>query len=428
MKAVWKYALIAALSGLLFGFDTAVISGADQELQALWDSSDFFHGFVVMGIALWGTVAGAIFGAWPNNKYGRKACLMGIAVLYLLSALGSALAADPFVFAAFRFLGGLAIGVSTIAAPAYITEIANSEQRGRLVGLYQLSIVSGILMALLSNYFIARWVFADAWRWMLGVEALPAFLFLIFTSLIPRSPAWLLSKGKRDQAKAIANKLGIVMLEKSSKLEQSKSVYSRPYRRSMYLVIFIAFFNQLSGINAILYYAPRIFKEAGLNLDLAFLSTAGIGLVNLGFTIVGMLLIDRLGRKKLLYLGSLGYLISLIAIAFAFYLKVSGMYVVALVFLFIASHAVGQGAVIWVFIAELFPVSARASGQALGSSVHWVLAAIVPSSLPFMIAKIGASGVFSFFAFAMLLQLIWIYLKVPETKGKSSEAIQHELS
>jgi sugar porter (SP) family MFS transporter len=428
MSSAWKYALIAALSGLLFGFDTAVISGADQELQTLWKTSDFFHGFVVMGFALWGTVVGAIFGAWPNNRWGRKSCLMGIAAFYLISALGSALASDPYVFAAFRFLGGLAIGVSTITAPAYITEIATNKQRGRLVGLYQSSIVSGILMALLSNYFIAQWILEEAWRWMLGVEVIPALLFFFLAYILPQSPAWLISKGKVKQAESIAQKFDIPIITESNSQAKTKTLYTRAYRKSMYVVIFIAFFNQLSGINAILYYAPRIFQESGLTQELAFLSTAGIGLVNLGFTLIGMSLIDRWGRKNLLYFGGIGYLISLTGLALAFFLNTSGLYVVGLIFLFIASHALGQGTVIWVFIAELFPTHLRASGQALGSSVHWILAAIVPSSLPYLIAQIGATGVFAFFAFAMLLQVIWIYLKVPETKGKSSEAIQVELS
>jgi MFS transporter, SP family, arabinose:H+ symporter len=428
---IWSFAV--SLAGILFGFDIVVISGADKILQALWHSSDVFHGFVVMGSALWGTVIGAMLGGIPTNTYGRKNTLMVIGLLFLVSAVGAALMNDPWSFAAFRFIGGLGIGASTIAAPAYVSEIAPADFRGRLVAMYQLSIVLGILAAFLSNYLL-RDIGADAWRWMLGVGAFPAAIYLALIAFVPESPRWLVLKGRIEEAKRVLKmidpKADVQRLADNltaSEPNLKESIFSPQYRVALLLVFFIAFFNQLSGINAFLYYSPRIFEDAGLGSNAAFLSSVGVGVINVLFTLVGMALIDRLGRKQLMYIGSVGYIVSLSLVALAFFLEWKGLAVPIFFFLFIASHAVGQGAVIWVFIAELFPTHLRASGQAFGSSVHWVLAALIPSLVPELFSSFGAGAVFAFFALMMVGQLIWVKLKMPETKGETLEAVSAKL-
>lgn len=429
---LWSSAV--ALAGFLFGFDTIVISGADQSLQALWQSSDLFHGFVVMAAALWGTVIGAIFGGWPTNALGRKNTLVLIGLLYLASAIGSALVSDPLAFAFFRFIGGLGVGASTIAAPAYISEIAPAKSRGRLVALYQLSIVVGILAAFLSNYLLSD-TGPQAWRWMLGVEAFPALVYGLLILGVPKSPRWLVMKGRTEEATRIlkaanpsADIAAFVQSVGSGTSRIKESIFSKRYRPALFLVFFIAFFNQFSGINAFLYYSPRIFEGAGLGSDAAFLSSIGVGVVNVLFTLVGMALVDRLGRKQLMYIGSVGYIISLGLVALSFSLGWTGMAVPVFFFLFIASHAIGQGTVIWVFIAELFPTHLRAGGQAFGSSVHWVLAALIPSLVPLLFTWIGPGLVFAIFAVMMVGQLIWVYLKMPETKGQSLEEVSERLA
>ncbi|MBT8295927.1 MAG: sugar porter family MFS transporter [Gramella sp.] len=436
MNKILIWSISAALAGFLFGFDTVVISGADKQLQALWNTSDAFHGSIVMAMALWGTVVGAIFGGIPTNNFGRKNTLLIIGVLYFVSALGSALAHDPITFAAFRFLGGLGVGASTIAAPAFVSEIAPANQRGKLVSLYQFNIVLGILIAFLSNYLL-RNTGTEPWRWMVGIEAVPAFLYLIFVFFIPRSPRWLVSKGRLAEAEKV---LAIIDpgIDTKAKVQEIKeldekeilgeSILMRKYRFPLILAFLIAFFNQVSGINAFLYYAPRIFESAGLGESTALLSSIGIGVVNLLFTLLGVFLIDKLGRKQLMLYGSIGYIISLSLVAAAFFLNWGGMSVPIFLFLFIASHAIGQGAVIWVFISEIFPNRLRASGQAFGSSTHWVLAAIIPSAIPYLFTTIGPGYVFAFFAFMMVLQLIFVIFMMPETKGKSLEELSAELS
>lgn len=431
MKKYFLCSFAVSLAGFLFGFDTIVISGADQKLQNIWSSTDLFHGFVVMGMALWGTVVGAIFGGLPTNLYGRKNTLIAIGVLFLISALGSALAVGPYSFAFFRFIGGIAVGISTIAAPAYISEIAPSQKRGRLVALYQLSIVIGILIALMSNYLL-RNLGENAWRWMLGVEAIPAFIYGIAILYVPKSPRWLVSKNKTKEAAEVLAKLDLGIdigniSKEISNTAKGENLFAKKYRASLLLVFCIAFFNQLSGINALLYYAPRIFEEAGLGRSAAMLGSVGVGLANVLFTIIGMLLIDRLGRKKLMYFGSLGYIVSLSLVSISFFLEWDGLAVPFFLFLFIASHALGQGTVIWVFIAEIFPTIVRANGQAFGSSVHWVLAAFIPSLIPMLFSTVGAGLVFLFFAIMMVVQLLWVYFKMPETKGLQLEQISEHL-
>ena len=436
MSKIFAWSISAALAGFLFGFDTVVISGADKQLQELWGTSDAFHGSIVMAMALWGTVVGAIFGGIPTNKFGRKNTLLVIGILYLVSALGSAFANDPITFAIFRFLGGLGVGASTIAAPTYVSEIAPPKDRGRLVSLYQFNIVLGILIAYLSNYLL-RDTGAQPWRWMVGVEAIPAFIYIIFVVFIPKSPRWLISKSRTEEATKILEDINpeadlekrMLEIKKQSENQiTGENIFMKKYRFPLILAFLVAFFNQLSGINAFLYYAPRIFESAGLEANTALLSSIGIGVVNLLFTLLGVFLIDRVGRKKLMFVGSIGYIISLSLVAAAFFLNWGGLWVPIFLFLFIAAHAIGQGAVIWVFISEIFPNHLRASGQAFGSSTHWVLAAIVPSLVPILFTTIGPGYVFAFFAFMMLLQLIFVIFMMPETKGKTLEELGEELS
>lgn len=437
MKKIFLWSIIVAFAGFLFGFDTVVISGADKKLQALWDSSNMFHGTVVMGMALWGTVIGAIFGGIPTNRIGRKNTLIWIGVLYTISAIGSSFANDPFTFAFFRFLGGLGVGASTIAAPAYVSEIAPAKDRGRLVALYQFNIVLGILIAFLSNYLLRNFG-ENAWRWMIGVEAIPALLYTLMVITVPKSPRWLLLKGRVTEARKIlqitnsdASIDGILkeiqQHQNDIKTKGRETIFMKKYHFPLMLAFLIAFFNQFSGINAFLYYAPRIFEEAGLGESTALLSSIGIGITNLIFTLLGVVLIDRLGRKQLMYIGSIGYIISLSLVAIAFFLGWQGMFIPVFLFIFIAAHAIGQGAVIWVFISEIFPNNLRASGQSFGSSTHWILAAIIPSLVPFLFEKVGAGVVFAVFAFMMVLQLLFVIFLMPETKGITLEDLEKKL-
>ncbi len=436
MNKILLWSIVVALAGFLFGFDTVVISGADKKLQALWGSSDMFHGTVVMAMALWGTVIGAMFGGIPTDKLGRKKTLIWIGVFYTVSALGSAMVNDPYTFAFFRFLGGLGVGASTIAAPAYVSEIAPPKDRGRLVALYQFNIVLGILIAFFSNYLLSN-IGENAWRWMIGVEAIPAVIYTLLVFTVPRSPRWLLLKGRDNEAtrtlkilypdKNVDEVIAEIKASQATHVDSKETIFMKKYRFPLTLAFLIAFFNQFSGINAFLYYAPRIFQEAGLGESTALLSSIGIGVTNLVFTLVGVALIDRLGRKPLMFIGSIGYIISLSLVAMAFFLNWEGMAVPIFLFIFIASHAIGQGAVIWVFISEIFPDHLRATGQSFGTSTHWILAAIIPSLVPFLFAKIGAGVVFAIFAFMMVLQLIFVIFMMPETKGVSLEELEKKL-
>lgn len=437
MKKIASWALIASLAGFLFGFDTVVISGADKNLQSIWNSSDAFHGTVVMGMALWGTVLGAIFGGIPTNKIGRKNTLLWIGILFLVSAIGSAFANDPIVFAVFRFIGGIGVGASTIAAPTYISEIAPAKDRGKLVAFYQFNIVLGILVAFLSNYLLKD-IGENSWRWMMGVEAFPAIIYVLLVLFIPKSPRWLLSKFKNDEARKVLQLMGQeadyekmkeeIELDNDNAAIANDTIFLKKYRTPLILAFLMAFFNQLSGINAFLYYSSRIFQEAGLGESTALLSSIGIGVVNLIFTLLGVFLIDKLGRKVLMYIGSVGYIISLSLVAMAFFLHWEGMAVPVFLFLFIAAHAIGQGAVIWVFISEIFPNHLRASGQSFGSTTHWVLAAIIPSLIPYLFSTVGPGTVFLFFAVMMVFQLLFVVFMMPETKGISLEELSKKLT
>ena len=423
----WSFTV--AIGGFLFGFDTAVISGADQPLQKLWNTSDIYHGAMIMSPALWGTVIGALAGGLFCEYFGRKKTLMTVGILYLLSALGSALANTPEFFAIMRLIGGFGVGLSSIVVPAYISEISPAHQRGRLVAFYQFQIVFGILIAFLSNYILQRY-FSLNWRWMLGIEAVPAILFLLMILKVPESPRWLILRKKdENESRRI---LKIIDPENADIIiDQIKNtganIKDRLFKKSLsgpiLLAFFIAVFNQLSGINFIIYFAPRVFSLAGWNESIALLSTAGVGFVNLIFTLIGMFLIDNYGRRFLMKIGSVGYIFSLSAIAFAFLSEASGMIVVFFVFLFIASHAIGQGAVIWVFLAEIFPNNVRTKGQSIGSGTHWVLAALIALLMPYFLSRFEPYLIFSFFAFMMVLQFLFVIFLMPETKKKSLETI-----
>lgn len=428
---------VAALGGFLFGFDTAVISGAEQAIQRLWELDDVTHGLAV-GMALWGTVLGAMVGGIPSDKYGRKQTLFWIGVLYLISALGSAMAPDVNSFMVFRFIGGLGVGASSVAAPMYISEISPPSKRGRLVAFFQFNLVLGILIAYFTNYLIAGSGGPNAWRWMLGIEAIPALAFVLLLFSVPRSPRWLVvKKGNREEALQVLQGLDpesaeseLADIEASNIPNESKDAslfLSKRYRFPIILAFLFAFFNQLSGINAIIYFAPRIFQMTGMGESISLLSTAGIGLVNLVFTMLGLALIDRNGRRFLMYIGSIGYIVSLGAVAYAFFTETFGLNVPFWIFVFIASHAIGQGAVIWVFLSEIFPNEVRANGQSLGSSTHWVFAAIISSVFPFFAGKFGGGPIFLFFMVMMVFQLLFVWKMMPETKGKSLEELEKEL-
>jgi len=429
------WSIAVALAGLLFGFDTAVISGADQPIQTLWKTNALFHGAFIMSSALWGTVIGALFGNVPCDRFGRKITLLATGILFLVSALGSAVAPDPYSFSILRFIGGLGVGASSIVVPAYISEIAPARYRGRLVALYQLQIVFGILIAFFSNYALSEFLDLN-WRWMLGAEAIPAAVFLALVVGVPESPRWLLvHKGNAAAARRILTLVDpgnadrvIAEIRHVQGEFTSDRLFSRAYARPIVLAFLIAFFNQLSGINFIIYFAPRVFGLAGLDASTSLLSTTGIGVVNLVFTILGMLLIDRSGRRTLLLIGSVGYIISLGAVSWAFYSGAGGMLVVLFVFLFIASHAVGQGAVIWVFIAEIFPNNVRAKGQSLGCGTHWVFAATIALLMPYVLSVFDGHIIFAFFAFMMVLQLLFVVFLMPETKGRTLESLAEGLA
>ncbi|MDQ3015740.1 MAG: sugar porter family MFS transporter [Bacteroidota bacterium] len=435
-RKLFYWSLVVAIAGFLFGFDTAVISGADQPIQKLWGLSDFAHGFFIMSMALWGTVLGSIFGSYPCEKYGRKNTLIIIGIIYIVSSLGSALAWDPVSFSVFRFLGGVGVGASSVAAPTYISEIAPANQRGRLGILYQFNIVFGILVAYISNYFFDG-MGEDAWRWMLGIVTVPSLIYSILVFTVPESPRWLLLKKNDDvAARKILKDLNpngdieqeINSIRGTAETERS-NLFSGRYSRPILLAFLIAFFNQLSGINFVIYYAPRIFEQAGSGSAGALLSTAGIGVVNVLFTLVGMYLIDRAGRKKLMLIGSIGYIISLIMVSIVFFNQnFGGLDVPIYLFLFIASHAIGQGAVIWVFISEIFPNNVRAAGQSLGTSTHWVFAAIITLLMPYVLNRVSGGPIFAFFAGMMVLQLLFVVFMMPETKGISLEDLQKKLT
>ncbi|MDB6150404.1 MAG: xylE, partial [Chthoniobacter sp.] len=424
-------------AGFLFGFDTVVISGAEQKIQSLWNLSPGMHG-IAMGAALYGTVLGSLIGGWPTDRWGRKATLIWIGVLYILTAVGCGLAWDINSFLIARFLGGVGIGVSTIAAPLYISEIAPPAHRGRLAGMFQFNIVFGIVVAFASNALLSG-LGENAWRWMLGIAAFPSVAYTLMCFGLPESPRWLLTrKGDRERGLKVLRLIepdasperieaeANAIVAASSEQRSTSGFWSMRLRVPILLAFLVAFFNQLSGINAILYFAPRIFALTGLGEKAALLQSVGIGITNLVFTFVGIWLIDRLGRRTLLTIGSFGYIASLGLCAWAFFTEHFAI-VPACIFAFIAAHAIGQGTVIWVLISEIFPNQFRATGQALGSATHWIFAALLTTFFPAMVSAFAPGYVFLFFCFMMVLQLIWVKTMVPETKGIPLEDIQRKL-
>ena len=405
---VWFLAVTAALGGFLFGFDTIVINGAEQDIQKLWNLSGQMHGWVVSA-ALWGTVIGSIAGGKVSDRFGRKKTLLGVGVLFFVSAVWSAFAAGPWSMIAARFIGGLGVGVSTIAAPVYIAEISPAESRGKLTALFQFNIVLGVVVSLASNLALKD-LGANAWRWMLGVEAFPALLFTALCPFLVESPRWLAERGMGNGERGMGN-------------GERARFFCRANLRPILLAFCVAFFNQLSGCNAVNYFAPRIFNLAGFERNAQFLATFGLGLLNFAATFTGVWLIDKLGRKTLLLVGGAGYVVSLAMASICFAVG-NGPLAAASIFLFMAAHAVGQGTVIWVLIAEVFPQRFRAQGQAFGSFTHWFFAALVALTFPMAAENVPAWAIFGFFGVMMVFHFLWALLVVPETKGRQLEDIQ----
>lgn len=428
-KKLVLWSITVALGGLLFGMDVANISGAEQRIQQLWNLDDWMHGTAI-AMALYGTIIGAGMGSIPANKFGRKKTLILIGVIFLVSSLGSALANDVYTFMAFRFLGGLSIGASSVVAPVYISEIAPPQHRGKMGIAFQVNVVSGILLAYLTNYLLQGVGGENDWRYMLGIIAIPSLLFSVMMFFTPESPRWLiLYRNDEAGARKIFEKSGapadelIKEIRNSVQQKKKEALFSGKFSKPLLLAFLLALFNQLSGINAIIYFAPRVFEMAGLGKDAAFLSSAGIGIVNFLFTMLGWYLIDRSGRRKLMYIGSAGYIISLTLMALAFAGYINGG-ISVFVFLFIAAHAIGQGSVIWVFLSEIFPNSVRAAGTSFGSLTHWVFAALISQTFTFFANRIGGSYIFGFFAAMMVLQLLFVWKMMPETKGVALEDME----
>ena len=407
-KRLWFLSLVAAMGGFLFGYDTAVINGGEQQIQSVWSLSSFMHG-LVMSSALWGTVAGAALGGRFTDAVGRKKALLCVSVLYFVSAVWSAFAGGPVSLMAARLVGGLGVGASSIAAPVYIAEISPADRRGRMTALFQLNIVLGMVASQLVNWRLGG-MGETAWRWMLGAEAVPALAFALLCPFLVESPRWLAMRGG----------------SRSSVLENAPAAqcfFSRANMRPILLAFAIAMFNQLSGINAVLYFARRIFEMAGFSSSGALAVAAGLTAVIGAGTFVGLALIDRLGRRTLLVIGGTGYVVSLLSCSAAFLFGM-GPVAAACIFLFIVSHAVGQGTVIWVFIAEIFPQEFRATGQSLGCFTHWFFAAVLTFVFPAMAARLSPAAIFATFGAFMVLHLLWALFLVPETKGRRLEDIR----
>jgi sugar porter (SP) family MFS transporter len=435
-----RIALIAALGGFLFGFETVVISGAEKTLQGLWHLNSIWHGFTVSS-SLLGTIAGAILASIPAKEYGRKKVLQTIAVMFIVAAIGCASVSAWALFIFFRIIGGLAVGASSVVAPMYISEISPAALRGRLAGSFQVNIVAGIMIAFLTNFFLKD-LGDSAWRWMFGVMLVPAVVFWILLRTIPESPRWLIINDRADQAIPVMQKIGeqdvqgtIATIrqslheQKSAPGEHREPLFQKRYFKPILYAMLLAMFNQLSGINAILYYAPRIFEMAGFDKNDSFRQSVYVGAANLFFTLLAMTVIDKFGRKKLLLIGSVGMTVFLGMAAYAFKQKLGGTMVLVDLIGFIAFFAFSQGAVIWVFISEIFPNSVRSAGGSLGGTTHWVMAAIISWTFPIIVEGREAGGYYSFLFYSvmMLLQLLFVWRMLPETKGRTLEAIQKEM-
>jgi sugar porter (SP) family MFS transporter len=429
-----RIAMIAALGGFLFGFETAVISGAEKTIQSLWTLNSFWQGFTVSS-SLIGTVLGSLIAGIPAKKYGRKKVLLTISLIFIASAIGTASVSLWLLFVLFRFIGGIAVGASSVVGPMYISEIAPPNLRGRLAGSFQLNIVTGIFIAYLTNFLFVG-VGEDSWRWMMGIMVVPSVIFFVLLRTIPESPRWLVLNNREPEALPIMAKLGeqdagnaIRVIHESVKTHQEKLFQGR-YAKPILYAVLLAMFNQLSGINAILYYAPRIFELAGFSKDQAYLQPVFIGAANLLFTLLAMTVIDKFGRKTLLLIGSLGMIVFLGLTAYAFHdVAHVGKNVLFYLIGFIAFFAFSQGAVIWVFISEIFPNSVRSQGGSLGSFTHWIMAAIIAWTFPLIVEGSALGGFYSFvfYGVMMLVQLLFIWKVMPETKGRSLEEIQQEL-
>jgi sugar porter (SP) family MFS transporter len=436
-NTAFRNSIVAALGGFLFGFDTAVISGVEKSIQSLWSLNEVEHGFTVAS-ALLGTVIGALVAGIPAEKWGRKRVLQMIGLLYLVTSIITALTDSWHLFVAFRFLGGIGVGASSVVGPMYISEISPAHRRGRLVALFQFNVVSGILIAFVSNYLLYGFG-EESWRFMLGVQAIPSLLFFTFVFFVPESPRWLVKRGRAAEGEKVLASIGepdprkaVLNIQESLHSEvgmEKESLFNGQYNKPILYAVLLAMFNQLSGINAIMYYAPRIFEMTGLSKDTALLQAVSIGLTNMVFTLLAISVIDKFGRKTLLIVGSVGMVIFLGLVAQAFYTQTSGGYGVMIYLVgFIAFFAFSQGAVIWVFLSEIFPNKVRSQGQTLGSSTHWIMAAIISWVFP-SIAESENGGYYSFLFFAvmMLIHGIFAWKVLPETKGKSLEGIQRDL-
>lgn len=428
-------AFVSVLGGLLFGFDTAVISGAEKQIQAVYNLGGFAHGFT-MATALIGTIIGALLCGKPADRYGRKRTLTGIAALYLVSAIFSGAIVNWYSFMFFRFIGGLAVGASSVVGPLYIAETSPAKWRGRFVCFFQFNIVLGIVLAYLSNYFIAG--IPNDWQWMIIAEAVPALLFFVLMFTVPESPRWLISHGREDVARAVFEKTGEPDIEKE--IEEIRNaakesgngtrvrLIQRKYWKPLLIAFLIATFNQLSGINAILYYAPRLLEQSGVFSDGALLQSIIIGITNLAFSMIGLVLIDKVGRKKLIIAGGIGMVVCQAMVARGFALgSFEGYYMLLFLMGYVAFFAMSLGATIWVVIAEVFPLEVRAGGQVFGSMTHWFWSALLTWVFPMVLtSNAGATRIFAFFsiiAFLSLFFAVWM----PETKGKSLEEIQKQI-
>lgn len=434
----FRNALVAALGGFLFGFDTAVISGVESSIQQLWSLDKFAHGFTVAS-ALIGTVIGSLIAGKPSEKFGRKKVLQAIGLLYLVTSLVTALTDSWLLFVVFRFLGGIGVGASSVVGPMYISEISPAQKRGRLVALFQFNIVSGILIAFLSNYLLFG-VSDEAWRWMLGVQAFPALIFFVMVFFVPESPRWLVKNRQDAEAEKVLVSIGesnapLALQNIQESLHTAvgtvkEKLFNGQYNKPIMYVIVLAMFNQLSGINAIMYYAPRIFEMTGLTRDTALLQAISIGVTNMVFTLLAISVIDKFGRKTLLIIGSVGMVIALGLVTWVFYTRDFGGYAVMFYLVaFIAFFAFSQGAVIWVFMAEIFPNKVREQGQTLGSFTHWIMAVVISWTFPIIVESSENGGFYSFLLFTLMMVLhgIFAWKIIPETKGKSLEGIQREL-
>jgi MFS transporter, SP family, arabinose:H+ symporter len=435
-SALIKAAFVGALGGLLFGFDTAVIAGTLQSLTALYHLTAWTQGVTVF-IALFGTVIGAMTAGVVGQRFGSRETLRILAVLYLVSALGCAFAANWWILVAARFIGGLGIGGSSVLGPVYIAEVSPAKWRGRLVGLFQINIVAGILLAYLSNYVIATVIFGPGdWRWMFGVAGIPALLFLILLFGIPRSPRWLATQNRVEEARSVLQSIGspdpnteLREIVESIHLERSTAsepLFSRKYRFPMFIAVTMGMFNQLAGINAILYYLNNIFAYAGFSRVSGDLQAVAVGAMNFLATFLGMALIDKLGRKTLLLIGSAGMVGCLSGVAYVFLSNSHHSTLLWLLLAYIAFFAVSQGAVIWVYIGEVFPNRVRAKGQSLGSSAHWIMNALISLTFPLLAAS-SHGYPFVFFAVMTAVQFLVVLFVYPETKGISLEQMQHKL-